>query len=364
MLPRFLLLLLLLQSLFFLGSGLWVFADLEAQERQGMATFLSLAWPGSAPPTEVRRALALHEAQSPARLTARTRKLLLLFGAQGAFLALVAWLYVAFVTRPMRRLDRFMASVSLDGPQPPALEEIGEAGVRRLIRQTNAMLAALHHYQNLVGDRGRYRGWKEMSRIAVHEVNNALSPATLVLESLLVHGHDPGKLRMVHRQISEVRAILGRLRSLSHLPEARCVPTDLRLCLLDLSLEFPAVAFHIPETLPTVSLDPVLFKEALRNLLKNALEAAREPAPSLTAEGAPDGTHLRIRDHGSGLPSAALETVLGEGRTSKAGGMGLGLPLARWMLLEQGHTLGLFPVDGPGTGLRILIPTPGLEKPS
>jgi two-component system nitrogen regulation sensor histidine kinase GlnL len=102
--------------------------------------------------------------------------------------------------------------------------------------------------------------------------------------------------------------------------------------------------------------DEELLERAFENLVRNAAEAVGESG-RIEIEAAPDvdGVEVRISDDGPGLSPDHP----GEARpffTTKAGGLGLGLPLARKILLLHGGTLQL--QDDPEGGLTVLVRLP------
>ncbi|MCB9744589.1 MAG: HAMP domain-containing histidine kinase [Alphaproteobacteria bacterium] len=77
-------------------------------------------------------------------------------------------------------------------------------------------------------------------------------------------------------------------------------------------------------------LDPMRLHQALVNLTRNALQAAEEPPPELSARV--EGTHLVfvVRDHGAGLPEDLdPEQLFQAFRTTRTRGTGLGLAVVR-----------------------------------
>jgi signal transduction histidine kinase len=100
--------------------------------------------------------------------------------------------------------------------------------------------------------------------------------------------------------------------------------------------------------------DEELLERAFENLVRNAAEAAGDEAGRIGIEAivAPDTVEILISDDGPGLmadhPREARPFY-----TTKAGGLGLGLPLARKILLLHGGELQL--VDNPEGGLTVRV---------
>ncbi len=106
--------------------------------------------------------------------------------------------------------------------------------------------------------------------------------------------------------------------------------------------------------------DSFQLKLALLNLLLNALQAT--PAGgTVEIAAARDGAQLsiEIRDSGEGVAPERIERVFDVFFTTREGGTGLGLPIARRIIDEHGGSLVLESAPGRGTVARILLPGPG-----
>jgi signal transduction histidine kinase len=82
--------------------------------------------------------------------------------------------------------------------------------------------------------------------------------------------------------------------------------------------------------------DPILLQRAFENLLRNAAEAGAT-AVEITA-AVDNGVHnVRIADNGAGLLPKALHNLFEPfAGSTRQGGFGLGLPIARELLRAQG----------------------------
>jgi two-component system sensor histidine kinase HydH len=116
---------------------------------------------------------------------------------------------------------------------------------------------------------------------------------------------------------------------------------------------------------PHCRLDVNLFKQALLNLLLNALQAM--PA---AAEGASLETRdllvqtvqtastaiLYVSDTGVGIPHENLARIFNAYFTTKKGGTGLGLPTTRRIIEEHGGHITVQSEPGKGTSFRVELP--------
>jgi signal transduction histidine kinase len=98
--------------------------------------------------------------------------------------------------------------------------------------------------------------------------------------------------------------------------------------------------------------DAVLLEWALEALVKNAVDAlgGRGGTITLSAEPLEDGARVRVSDDGPGIPRELRSRIFDAGYTTKKGGWGIGLPLARRIVEEwHGGTLRILPADRGAT---------------
>jgi two-component system OmpR family sensor kinase/two-component system sensor histidine kinase BaeS len=116
-----------------------------------------------------------------------------------------------------------------------------------------------------------------------------------------------------------------------------------------------------PDTLPPVQADPARMQQVLSNLLTNALR--HTPAGgTITVEvsAQDDSVMVAVRDTGSGIPPDDLPHVFerywraspGNGHSS-----GLGLAIARQLVLAQGGQMGVESTPGSGSRFWFTLPT-------
>jgi len=123
--------------------------------------------------------------------------------------------------------------------------------------------------------------------------------------------------------------------------------------------EGPAVVLSTVEA--RVHGDPEALARALRNLIRNAVEAMAS-APSsrqelrLSCDLEDDWALLRVEDSGAGLSDEALGNLFTPFFSQKPGGTGLGLAIARKVAREHGGDLVYFPSDLGGAGFELRLP--------
>ncbi len=117
-----------------------------------------------------------------------------------------------------------------------------------------------------------------------------------------------------------------------------------------LPLDLPA------ESVPVV-MDGEQMQRALINLFNNAIEASDAGQKVvLTVTDAKSHLEIRIKDQGSGMDKEALQTIFTPFFTTKKGGTGLGLPIAKKIIEAHKGTIRVESQQGTGTEVRIQLP--------
>ena len=118
----------------------------------------------------------------------------------------------------------------------------------------------------------------------------------------------------------------------------------------------------------TAECDPALLRQALMNLLHNAIKYTPDRGSICVRTKSISATQsaIEVTDTGPGVPKAHRARIfdrfyrVDEGRSRDAGGVGLGLAIARWAIEANRGTIALESEDGKGCLFRIVLPaTPG-----
>ncbi|MCH2161735.1 MAG: ATP-binding protein [Phycisphaerales bacterium] len=154
-----------------------------------------------------------------------------------------------------------------------------------------------------------------------------------------------GQIRLDPHQHNVV-SVLEELADFFH-PQADASDVVLRVDLPSSPVELP--------------IDAALIKQAVLNLMLNALHAMRENEDRpreliLRLESDPDHARIHVIDSGPGVPSDMRERIFHPYVSDTPGGTGLGLPTARRIIEEHGGHLGLEVLEGRGSDFIIQLP--------
>lgn len=206
------------------------------------------------------------------------------------------------------------------------------------------------------------RVWRGLIRVLSHETGNSLGPIQATAEALQRHAADPRQIRdglaLIERRTRSLAGFIRRYADLARLPPPMPEPAALgpllhRIAALETRVPIRTAIGPTNETM----LDPAQIEQALINLIRNAADAALEAggAVDITLEIAAPHIRIAIIDEGRGLPQT--ENLFVPGFTTKPGGSGIGLVLAREIIEAHGGTLHLSNrPDRPGAQALITLP--------
>ncbi len=120
---------------------------------------------------------------------------------------------------------------------------------------------------------------------------------------------------------------------------------------------------NLSPRVPRLSMDPRYMKQAILNLVQNALAAMPGGGTlTLSTERADDGIRISLEDTGVGIPEENLPKIFEPYFTTKETGTGLGLTLTFKIIKEHGGEIGVVSKEGRGTAFTISLPLPPAER--
>lgn len=257
----------------------------------------------------------------------------------------------------------------------PQMAMVTAAGVHRLGGQVRVVAV-----QPIQGELNAVElaAQSDLVRVLTHEIMNSITPVTSLAHSaakLMAEAEaDPGAIGdartaidTLARRADGVMHFVESYRQISRMPEVRwrsfeVLPWARELEALSRASEaFAGVELDVsvqPENL-AIEADPDLLSQVLINLLKNAAEAGRAsaaPAVSLSLSRTGRGrTEIEVADNGPGIPEAIRHDIFLPFFTTKTQGTGVGLSLARQIVLAHRGSIALSQSEGGGALFRIVI---------
>ena len=228
-------------------------------------------------------------------------------------------------------------------------------------------------------------GYAELAELAggfIHEIKNHLSTLGLNLQLLAEDFQDPQSLRE-RRALERTQRLQGECQRLVDLSNdflrfARVKDLELASCDLAPVVEEMVDFFgptarqanidikcYLPADLPGVRLNQDLFKQALLNLMLNAVQAMPTGGElTIQATHEPGEVCLSLIDTGNGMTPEVLSRLFRPFFSTKPGGTGLGLATTRRIVRAHGGRLTVESELGRGTKFTIRLPAENLESRS
>lgn len=126
------------------------------------------------------------------------------------------------------------------------------------------------------------------------------------------------------------------------------------------SIDGRDLRINVAEPIPLVLVDHALLEQAIAKLIANAgSHTPGNVAIEIESEYAENDLHIFVSDRGPGLPGDIIERVFEKfyrGNNRKAGGLGLGLSIARGFVEAHGGKLTAENRDGGGARFTITLP--------
>jgi nitrogen fixation/metabolism regulation signal transduction histidine kinase len=212
------------------------------------------------------------------------------------------------------------------------------------------------------------QAWQRLIRVLGHEINNSLAPIKSIagtLRTQLISGVatdedlDRG-LHIVETRAESLHRFVQAYRQLAQLPPPRLQKTRLAPLLertLALEQRLSAEIIGGPEV--TLTIDPDQVEQMLINLVRNAVEAAlttRTGKPRVQVGWQVDGGKviIGIEDNGPGIANDSNLFV--PFYTTKSGGSGVGLALARQIV--EAHAGSVRLINRNTVGARAVVTLP------
>jgi signal transduction histidine kinase len=218
----------------------------------------------------------------------------------------------------------------------------------------------------------------ELTASIAHEIKQPLSAilahadtAELLLET------DAPSLPEIQRILAEIRKddlrasdVITRLRDLlgRHTLERR--PVDLNEAIGDALRVIDAearrrnvtVVTQLAAELPPIVGDNVHLQQVMLNLVLNAMDAIEGVEESdgritIGTRAVANGVQVTVADNGPGIDPAVAPRLFESFATTKPGGLGLGLSIARTIVEAHGGTIEATAGAGRGAVFRVVLPT-------
>jgi signal transduction histidine kinase/ligand-binding sensor domain-containing protein len=247
----------------------------------------------------------------------------------------------------------------------------------RMRREAHAAAAAEAQRRELI-EVGRQVMAGELSASLTHEVSQPITAISQTVKALrweMDRGPvEPAVLDETVEDLLEqsqrARDIIQGLRRFLMEGEPNHEPVDMQalvekvpeLARHDLEAADVRVEFDFPAAIPEIRGERLLLQQVLMILVSNAIEASADAPKGAKRVGirvrrrGSDGVRVSVCDRGGGVPRVVRRKIFEPFQSTKPGGMGMGLSIARRVVLAHGGRISLRSQEGLGTVASFWVP--------
>jgi signal transduction histidine kinase len=243
-----------------------------------------------------------------------------------------------------------------------------------LAQSLDAQTVELRATQSVLVQRERLAALGELSAIVAHEVRN---PIAIMFNAISLLRRHPNDLRdrgtlldIVDDEAQRLMRMVNDLLAFARPDALRLRRTPLHPILLGaaeaahaIALEpLPRVRIQVSDGVPPLECDVDLVRQAVINLISNALQAAPAETVNVRAELEPEGAaaapvvRILVEDRGEGVAAPSIPRLFTPFFTTRPAGTGLGLAIVRRVAEAHGGDVRLLPTEGPGATFMLRLP--------
>ena len=277
------------------------------------------------------------------------------------------------ITLPLLTLQTKISELKLDHHNEK-IDYKGDDEIGGLVNEYNRMVDALSDSADKLARTERELAWREMAKQIAHEIKNPLTPMKLSIQYLQRAWNDQvpdfgSYLTKVTdtliEQINKLSSIASEFSKFAQMPSARQEVVNLvekvensRL-LFQNSTEIPIVLENRTASYIPVNADGEQLLGVFNNLIKNAIQAIPNEAEGeikIVITSDYEKATVAISDNGKGIPEDIQKNLFVPSFTTKTGGMGLGLAIARRILENAGGRIWFETEEGKGSTFYAELP--------
>jgi two-component system nitrogen regulation sensor histidine kinase NtrY len=218
----------------------------------------------------------------------------------------------------------------------------------------------------------RQAAWSEVARRIAHQIKNPLTPIRLAAERVARHWERqsselpeviPAGCEAIVEHVQAMQEIVDAFARYARLPPVARRPVRLGDIVRQAVALYQGVRQGLRIRLDDASngreilLDPEQFRQALTNLIDNAVEASPNGgAVTVAVRWEEDEAVVTVADEGAGLPPGDAEMLFQPFFSTKGRGSGVGLAIVQRIITDHGGTVRLEPNVPCGVRAVIRIP--------
>lgn len=210
--------------------------------------------------------------------------------------------------------------------------------------------------------RSEVESWRRLTRVLTHEIMNSVAPIQSITQAYIASPMVKGTpleegMKAIYDTSLSLATFVDSYRKLTQLQPADIHPVDLQQFVTSIPALYPDIQWHISLNTPTsAKTDLGMLRQVMTNIIKNAIEAEAHSVDIRLAQCSANDNlqeedttlQLLVSNDGQAIAAEVAREIFIPFFTTKKKGQGIGLAIARQMMMACGGNLWL--ADTPVAG--------------
>ena len=222
--------------------------------------------------------------------------------------------------------------------------------------------------------RSEVESWRRLTRVLTHEIMNSVAPIQSITQAYIASPMVKGTpleegIKAIYDTSLSLATFVDSYRKLTQLQPADIQPVDLQQFVTSIPALYPDIQWHISLNTPTsAKTDLGMLRQVMTNIIKNAIEAEAHSVDIRLAQCSANDNlqeedttlQLLVSNDGQAIAAEVAREIFIPFFTTKKKGQGIGLAIARQMMMACGGNLWLAntPVAGYHTTFVVEVIKP------
>ncbi len=283
----------------------------------------------------------------------------------------IGYFFIKRITKPLAQLTGATRKIA-DDDLDYRLRETSGGELGRLIQSFNTMAEKLRYAQQQKMVAERKATWQRVARTVAHEIKNPLTPIKLSTERLnqkyLDNSDDFGTVLQsttstILSEIDSLQKLVDTFHTYAKYPDPDFSTVSINKVVHDAVALFSShdnnIRCELDTHEPTCRIDPSQIRQALTNVITNALDATiRVAQPDIVVRTAKliNEVAVSVSDNGCGISPHDFSKLFQPYFTTKSHGNGIGLALTERIVSLNGGSITPESEPGKGTTFTFYFP--------
>ena len=210
--------------------------------------------------------------------------------------------------------------------------------------------------------RSEVESWRRLTRVLTHEIMNSVAPIQSITQAYIASPMVKGTpleegIKAIYATSLSLATFVDSYRKLTQLQPADIQPVDLQQFVTSIPALYPDIQWHISLNTPTsAKTDLGMLRQVMTNIIKYAIEAEAHSVDIRLAQCSANDNlqeedttlQLLVSNDGQAIAAEVAREIFIPFFTTKKKGQGIGLAIARQMMMACGGNLWL--ADTPVAG--------------